>query len=306
MSRIHEALKKAEEERSLGGWADETKLDDCAVAESVHSDEVARQSPEILSLLRPVEAFSTSKCLRFDELRQRCRKPGWKFDADTIVFGNKLSSARCAEQFRTLRSRLYSLRGAPPLHTLLVTSTLPAEGKTFVAANLAQAIVRQPGRRALLIDADLRASRLHLPLGAPAAPGLADYLREEADEFSIMQSDTQGNLFLIPAGKPVSNPAELLANTRLKGLLDRLTPLFDWIILDAPPVLPVADASVLAELCDGVIFVVRAGSTAFDLAQTACQEFRGKNLLGVVLNRAEEEASYGAYSYYAGNGFDKR
>jgi protein-tyrosine kinase len=306
MSRIHEALKKAEEERSPTAWAEETKPGDCAVAESAHSDGVAQRSPEILSLPTPVEPFPTSKCLRLDELRQRCRKPGWKFDADTIVFGNKLSSARCAEQFRTLRSRLYSVRGTPPIRTLLVTSTLPGEGKTFVAANLGQAIVRQPERRALLIDADLRASRLHCPLGAPSSPGLSDYLRGEADEFSIMQSDAQGNLFLIPAGKPASNPAELLANMQLKSLLDRLAPLFDWIILDAPPVLPVADASVLAGLCDGVIFVVRAGSTAFDLAQTACQELREKNLLGVVLNRAEEEATYGAYSYYAGSGSDRR
>jgi capsular exopolysaccharide synthesis family protein len=142
-------------------------------------------------------------------------------------------------------------------------------------------------------------------MGAPSAPGLADYLCGEADEFSIMQNDAQDNFFLIPVGKSVPNPAELLANARLKNLLDRLAPLFDWIIVDTPPVLPVSDASVLAGMCDGVILVVSAGSTAFDLAQAACQEFQDKNLLGVVLNRAEEEATYGAYSYYGGNGRDK-
>ncbi len=142
-------------------------------------------------------------------------------------------------------------------------------------------------------------------MGAPSAPGLTDYLRGEADEFSIIQADPQDNLFLIPAGRPVSNPAELLAGMQLKNLLDELAPVFDWIILDAPPVLPVSDASVLAGLCDGVILVVRAASTAFDLAQTACHEFREKNLIGVVLNRVEEEMTYGAYSYYAGNGKDK-
>jgi capsular exopolysaccharide synthesis family protein len=198
------------------------------------------------------------------------------------------------------------LREKKPIRTLLITSASKGEGKSFVALNLAQAIARQHERRALLIDADLRAPRLHVRMGAPSAPGLTDYLSGEADEFSIIQADAKEDLFFIPAGRPVSNPAELLANNRLKSLLGRLASVFEWIIVDAPPVLPVSDAGVLAGMCDGVIFVVRAGATAFDLTQAACQEFRENNLLGAVLNGADEEAMYGAYSYYAGNGFDKR
>lgn len=243
--------------------------------------------------------------LRLEELRQRCAKPGWKPDPENRIFSEQ-SLSPCAEQFRTLRSRLYKLRQERRLRTLLVTSTVPNEGKTFVTLNLAQAIARQHERSALLIDADLRCSRLHVPMGAPSSPGLADLLQGEADEFSIIQADVKNNLFFIPAGKPVSNPAELLSNIRLRGLLDRLAPVFDWIIIDAPPVLPVSDAGILAGLCDGVLFVVQAGSTAFDLAQIACQDFREKNLLGVVLNRVEEGAAYGPYAYYAGNGRDKR
>ncbi len=306
MSRIHEALKKAQEERGSAGSAERPQAPDPVVPEAVQSCGAARPGPKIIAPRRPEGTPPTRDFLRLDKLRQLCAKPAWKLDPNTIVFCNKQSSSPCAEQFRTLRSRLYRLRGAQPIRTLLVTSALPGEGKTFIAMNLAQAIARQNERRALLIDADLRASRLHIPLGAPSAPGLSDYLRGEADEFSITQADSRDNLFFIPAGRPVSNPAELLANVQLKSLLDRLAPLFDWIILDAPPVLPVADAGVLAGLCDGVIFVVRAASTPFDLAQTASQEFQEKNLLGVVLNRVEEEASYGAYSYYAGNGRDKR
>jgi protein-tyrosine kinase len=253
-------------------------------------------------------ASRTSGHLRLDELRQRCAKPVWDLDPESIVFCSEQSFSLCAEQFRTLRSRLYRMRQERPIRTLLVTSAVPNEGKTFVTLNLGEAIGRQHERRALIIDADLRASRLHVPLGAPSSPGLADFLRGEADEYSIIQTDAQNNLFFIPAGRPVSNPAELLSNMQLKGLLDRLGPLFDWVILDAPPVLPVSDAGVLAGLCDGVLFVIRAGSTAFDLAQLACQEFRGMKLVGVVLNRVEESvaAAYGAYSYYGGNGTGKR
>jgi len=297
MSRIHEALKKAEEQRPPA-WkpADPTPLgfgdDGIAVAAGV------MQSP------RRGEVPTAGRCLRLEELRQRCIKPGWKLSPDYDVFSTKQSSALCAEQFRTLRSRLYRLREKSPIRTLLVTSTLPGEGKTFVALNLALAIARQHERRALLIDADLRASRLHVRLGAPSAPGLSDYLGGRADEFSILQADPKVELFLVPAGRPVGNPSELLANGKLKGFLNGINSVFDWVIVDAPPVLAVADAGIIAQFCDGVIVVVRAGETAHDLVKTTLQEFRGNNLLGVVLNGANEGADYGGHSYYAGFGMD--
>jgi protein-tyrosine kinase len=292
-------------ERAPTGLAAEAKAADSLAPQAAMRNEAERQADKIVSAHGPCGAPPTSGYPRLEELRQRCTKPVWKLDPENTIFSEQ-SFSPCAEQFRTLRSRLYRLRQERPLRTLLVTSTAPNEGKTFVTLNLAQAIARQHERSALLIDADLRCSRLHVPMGAPSSPGLADFLQGEADEFSIIQADVRKNLFFIPAGRPVSNPAELLSNMQLRGLLDRLGPAFDWIIVDAPPVLPVSDAGVLAGLCDGVLFVVQAGSTPFDLAQMACQDFRGKNLLGVVLNRAEERAAYGAYSYYSGNGSDKR
>ncbi len=306
MSRIHEALKKAEAERVPTGFAEESKPVGSADGGATKSAGAARQATGIVSVSARGNVPANGHYLRLDELRQRCATSVWKLDPEKNVFCNEHSFPVCVEQFHTLRSRLYRLREKQPMRTVLVTSALPNEGKTFISLNLAQAIARQHGRQALLIDADLRASTLHVPLGTRSWPGLADYLRGEADEFSIIQTNTQNNLFFIPAGRSVSNPAELLSSIQLKRLLDRLAPVFDWIILDAPPVLPVSDANVLAGLCDGVLFVVLAGSTPFDLAQTACQEFRGKNLVGVVLNRVEETLTYGAYSYYAGNGLDKR
>ena len=308
MSRIHEALKRAEQERAQSRFANEAKPLDSLVPEAAHRDRAAwpAPAPGMRSPLGPGSASPTSYHLRLDDLRQRCSKPGWKLSPDYVVFGGGQSFALCAEQFRTLRSRLYRLRDKGPIRTLLVTSTLPGEGKSFVALNLALAITRQHERRALLIDADLRASRLRVRMGAPDAPGLTEYLTGKVDEFSIIQADPKDDLFFIPAGRSVLNPAELLASNPLKVLLDRVAPVFDWIIVDAPPIFPVSDASVLAGLCDGVIVVVRANSTAHDLVETTLQEFRERNLLGVVLNGAEEEGTYGAYSYYAGNGMDKR
>ena len=229
-------------------------------------------------------SLGSSEYLRFDDLRARCAHPVWHLDPSVNVFVNPDSSAGGSEQFRTLRSRLYQMRSNQPLRTLLVTSSIPTEGKTFVTNNLAQAIIRQPDRRALIIDADLRRSRLHVPLGAPSSPGLTDYLRGTADMISIIQQGEEGNLCFIPGGDEVTNPSELIANGRMKMLLDRLAPIFDWIILDSPPCLLVADASMLADLCDGVLLVTRAGVTPAGTAQRACQELRGRNVVGVVLN----------------------
>jgi len=107
------------------------------------------------------------------------------------------------------------------------------------------------------------------------------------------------NLFFIPAGRNVSTPAELVANGRLKILLQRVEPLFDWIIMDSPPAVPISDASLLANFCDGVLMVVRSNATPFDVAKKARQEFQGKTLIGVVLNGVNVDSSYSRYYYSA-------
>src|SRR5271157_4166946 len=186
-----------------------------------------------------------------------------------------------------------------PLKRLLVTSALPKEGKSFVAPNLAQVLVRQHGRRALLIDADLRNPGMHRHFGASQAPGLAEYLLGECDEFAALQRGAMENLFFMPAGRTVPSAPELLANGRLKLFLQRVEPLFDWIILDSSPVVPVSDATLVASACDGVLMVVRSNVTPSDLARRAREEFPDKLLLGVVLNGAPS-GSLAQSKYYYG------
>jgi protein-tyrosine kinase len=304
MSRIHEALKKAEQERAAALTADPAaQVTSAPVQLSMPSrvPDGGSVSTAILGSVAPIEEM-TGDFLRFEDLQARCSHPVWKPDPNVNIFFNSDLSARGAEQFRTLRSRLYQLRNTMSIRTLLVTSSIPGEGKTFVSNNLAQAFVRQPDRRVLLIDADLRCSRLHVPLGAPPSPGLTDYLRGEADEMAVIQHGHEGNLCFIPGGSDVTNPSELLLNGRLKKLLSRVTPMFDWVILDSPPCLPVADSMHLADLCDGILMVVRAGFTPSETAQKACQEMQGKSVLGVVLNAVEESHLYGEH-YYQGYGY---
>jgi capsular exopolysaccharide synthesis family protein len=243
--------------------------------------------------------------LRFEDLRMHCSHPSWHPDPNVNVFHNPEMTWQGAEQFRKLRARLYQLRtdNTKPFRTLLVTSAISSEGKTFVVSNLAQSIVQQPGHTALMIDADMRRSRLHLPFDAPTTPGLTDYLGGRADEMAVIQQGQESNLFLIAGGSDVQNPSELLSNGRLKALLGRTAPLFDWVIIDSPPYLPVADSGVLADLCDGVLLVVQAGVTTVAAAQKTCHELRKRNIVGVVLNGVDGSHVYGESDRY-GHGDD--
>jgi protein-tyrosine kinase len=296
MSRIHEALKKAAEERS-SRLSSETSPDLADVSTYVGRTTVPIPAEGRASPLPADLPSKGNPPLCFDEVVKRCGHSKWQLDPKIDAFHRANGDRTGAESFRTLRSRLYQIAGARRLKSVLVTSSLPEEGKTFVAANLAQSIAQQDHRRVLLIDADLRMSRLHQALGAPVTPGLTEYLRGEADEIAVIHRGLEGNLCFIPGGSPVANPSELLLGARMKRLLDQVTPVFDWLVLDSPPALPVHDASLLADLCDGVLFVVRAGETDFETAEKASSEFRDKNLLGVVLNRVEKSESYDGYYY---------
>jgi capsular exopolysaccharide synthesis family protein len=295
MSRIHEALKKAAQERTERGVGNSTEdLVELIGVESAPAPPSLKQTREQNSSLRPEVSAPLGE---FDRLVAKCRKVEWHTEARYSVFADEKLNRAGAEKFRTLRSRLYQIAAARPLKRILLTSTLPEEGKTFVAMNLAQSIIRQTDRKVLLIDADLRASRLHIALGAPSGPGLSDYLRGDLDETGVIQVGQEGNLCFIPGGSQISNPSELLHSERMTALLGKLAPAFDWIIVDSPPAIAVHDASILADMCDGILFVVRSGSTDFEIAQKAAAEFQEKNLLGVVLNRVDKSETYGDYYY---------
>ena len=301
MSRIHEALKKAEQERAAnpGGATQSSYTASVPVAEPPAFQEAPPAPPASVSAGPHMPSMpSMTSPFSLDSMLARTAQVEWKPDMGVMLFMNGDDNARGTEEYRTLRSRLYHLREKMTLKSLLVTSALPKEGKSFTASNLAAVMVRQHGRRVLLIDADLRGPRLHMMLGTTNDPGLSDYLQGKNDEFSIMQRGPMENLFFIPSGTGIEDPAELVGNGRLKMLLQRLEPLFDWIIVDSPPAVPVSDASVLAKACDGVLMVVRSNSTPSDVARKAREEFPEQSLVGVVLNGTSDDAAPYARYYY--------
>jgi protein-tyrosine kinase len=298
MSRIHEALKKAEQEHA-GQQASEvvTMPVETGINTDVRGNGATTLGTTVQARTDVIYPAISIEKMRFEDLRKHCLHPEWHPVPNLNLFLNSNTGTEAAEQFRTLRSRLYRLNGNKALNTLLVTSCIAGEGKTFVTNNLAQAIVCQAGRRALIIDGDLRSPRLHVPLGAPSTPGLSDYLRGEVNELEIIQQGHNGNLCLIASGNEASNPSELLSNGKMKVLLDRVAPIFDWVILDSPPYLAVSDASVMADMCDGVLLVLRAGFTPSEVAQKVRQELQGKNVVGVAFNAVEQTKAYEKYSY---------
>ena len=295
MSRIHDALKRAEQERatSTGTHAEP------AFEPSQTGDEGRESMPSLHSSSTvAMPTMTMNSAFNYESLVARCPQQEWNPDPRTMLFFQADDSRTGAEEFRTLRSRLYQIREKMPLKRLLVTSALPKEGKSFVAANLAQVMVRQHGRRALVIDADLRNPGMHRHLGAAQSPGLSDYLLGECDEFAALQRGPMENLFFLPAGKSVSSAPELLANGRLKLFLQRVEPLFDWIIMDTSPVIPVSDGTLVAGSCDGILMVVRSNVTPSALARRAREEFPDKLLLGVVLNGAPTDKLQHSKYYY--------
>jgi capsular exopolysaccharide synthesis family protein len=294
MSRIHDALKRAEQERATSmGTHVEPAFDQPQIHNDGPRENIASIQPSGTTAMP-----NPAPGMNYESLLTRCPQTEWNPDPRTMLFFQADDSRVGAEEFRTLRSRLYQIREKMPLKRLMLTSALPKEGKSFVAANLAQVMVRQQGRRVLVIDADLRNPGMHRLLGAPQSPGLAEYLLGECDEFAALQRGPMENLFFMPAGRAVASAPELLANGRLKLFLQRVEPLFDWIILDSSPVIPVSDATLVAGSCDGILMVVRSSMTPSDLARRARAEFPDKLLIGVVLNGAPSEKLAQSKYYY--------
>jgi receptor protein-tyrosine kinase len=203
-----------------------------------------------------------------------------------------------AEEFRTLRTRLNHLQTVQPLHTIVVTSPSPAEGKTFTAVNLALAESHLAESSVLLGDFDLRRPMVHNLFQVERAPGLSDYLTGRCTFPQALRKIEGMNLYILPAGTPVKNPLELLNTRQAKALFDELPRCFNWSIFDTPPLLFSADANLLATLADGAVLVVKIGSTTFDNVTRAIQSLCENNVLGIVANGARASELYSKYTYY--------
>jgi len=241
-------------------------------------------------------AAETTLPLTLEAVVNACPARSWVPDSNIVLSFRSDVRVKGTEEFRALRSRLYQIREKGQLKSLLVASAVSGEGRSFAAANLARVLALQPGCQVLLIDGDLRAPKLHTIFGTSAIPGLTEYLSSELSELEVIQRGPAENFFLIPAGRAYSGQTELIANARFKTLLDRVSPAFDWIVIDSSAAIPVSDASLIAAWCDAVLMVVRSNSTPFDVVRKACRRFREESLVGVLLNGSgNEDAGHTKY-----------
>jgi capsular exopolysaccharide synthesis family protein len=285
MSRIYDALQRANLERKSAPVTDAAEI-----AEPVHASGVADQ-PAVKAAVN---------------LEKVALYPWNPSIASLPTLGDR---GEGIEQFRGLRSQFYEFRDQGPLKTILISSGMPSEGKTFVAANLAMSLARNQNSKVLIIDADLRRPGLNRILGVPNNIGLTDYLAGTAEAQDILQRNQNTrivesgfvrnipNLMYIPAGKGGDNSSELVANHRIEELIATLSPHFDWILIDSPPVLAFADAIDLSRAADAVLLVVRSASTPYDVAQRAQAAFSNSRILGFVLNAVKNAPRNSSYYY---------
>ncbi|MGB9605755.1 MAG: tyrosine-protein kinase family protein, partial [Bryobacteraceae bacterium] len=168
----------------------------------------------------------------------------------------------------------------------------------FVAANLAIAQAQLSNQWALLADFDLRRPVIHTLFQIQRAPGITDYLLGNAPLEAVIKRVMSMNLCVMPAGSAVKNPLELLNLRQVRVLLRELPKLFNWMILDSPPLLFSADANLLGTIADGTLLVVRMGQTTIDMVARAMQSLCENNVLGVVVNGARAGELYSKYTYY--------
>jgi capsular exopolysaccharide synthesis family protein len=217
-----------------------------------------------------------------------------------LVLGTGIDPV-AVEQYRRLAATLHDLQADKGVKTVLITSAVPHEGKTLSVVNLALTLSDAYRRRVLLIDADLRRPALHDVLGLPNRRGLHEALLAQNGALPLVQVSPL--LAVLPAGQPDPNPIAGLASERMRALLAEGARAFDWVLLDAPPVMLLPDAGLLSKLIDGVVFVIGAGTTPFPMVERAIAELGRDCIIGTVLNRVEEQTipATGYYhQYYRG------
>ncbi len=205
------------------------------------------------------------------------------------------------EAYRSLRTSILLSHSGKPPQTILVTSALPGEGKSTTVANTA-IVLAQTGARTLILDLDMRKPTMARLFGVSSRDGMSTFLTGHSDLSSLVQETGFSNLFIVPAGPPPPNPAELVGSERMRAGLEMLTEYFDHIIVDSPPCLEITDALVLSTEVDGLLLVVRAGKTPKELVRKASDRLLriGGTILGVLVNAVDvRKSAYGYYhSYY--------
>jgi capsular exopolysaccharide synthesis family protein len=294
MSYIYEALQRAETERAGGSpakGADSITDLLLGVEQEIERKRSLSEMPAAISSpakpARASDSFIPSKTLL----------PAPAADSRLICLTDQ--GALAAEKFRVLGLKLRHVRERHKLKRIVITSSIPEEGKSLIAANLALNQSRSKILSAVLIDGDLRRPQLGSRFGFPRnLPGLSEVLREERQLSEVVYKLEGTGLWFIPAGLTPENPIEIMQSGRLQQLLEQLETFFDWIVIDTPPVLPLADTPLWMKLADGVLLVTREGVCEKKQLERTVEVIEPSTMLGVIVNSCDSNEQKYYYSRY--------
>jgi capsular exopolysaccharide synthesis family protein len=274
MSHVFDALKQAEVERN-GKSLEVADLGDFAT-QLLREDKSDRTWMDDV----PVAAIDTREENRLV----------------TLTDGDSLG----AQKFRLLRARLRHLREKSPLKRIVVTSAVPDDGKTMVSSNLAVSLSQHNRLRVLLLEGDLRRPSASAQFGLRGLRGLNEWSQSEEPISDYIYRLGESQLFLLPAGAPAEDPLKILNSRRFADTLERLSAYFDWIVIDTPPLFPLADVHSWVNYSDGLLLVVRQGHTPRKLLQKGLKNLDGVNLIGIVMNDTPAAENSYYQKYYSG------
>jgi capsular exopolysaccharide synthesis family protein len=293
MSNIFDALQRAELENSGSEGptlALASELLQAAEQKLRDSDAVPKQPANR-------DAFDTDPAAPLEDLEHCPVLPVSLRDDSRLVSVVKEGSLG-AEKFRFLAVRLRQLRHSRPLKKILITSSIPQEGKSTVAANLACTLARRKPQKTLLLEGDLRRPNIAAQFGLSKLPGLCEWLSGETQAINIYRLESLG-VWILPAGSTPQNPLELMQSGKLSPLMEQLEAWFDWILIDSPPVLPLADTSLWSRLADGILLVTRPEVTQKKQLQRGLAALDLKKVLGAVVNDSTDVTHSDYYQQYS-------
>lgn len=225
-------------------------------------------------------------------------------DPDLITLSQSHDHNFASEQFKLLKTHLLFSNEGPPPRLIMITSALPGEGKSFVAANLAVSIAQNVNEHVLLIDCDLRRPRIHKIFGMGDTPGLSEYLKNGHDISEFLVKTLQEKLTLLPAGGVPANPLELIASQKMTDLLGEIKHRYNdrYVVIDSPPPHLTAESNALARIVDTVLLVIRQGSADRSIISELIGNLGKEKIGGVVFNRFDMTnigaMGYGKYGKY--------
>src|ERR1700693_4530131 len=299
MSNIFDALQRAELENSGSEGPTLALASELLQA----AEQKLRDSAPIVEKPANRDAFDTDPAAPLEDLEHCPVLPVSLRDDSRLVSVVKEGSLG-AEKFRFLAVRLRQLRHSRPLKKILITSSIPQEGKSTVAANLACTLARRKNQKTLLLEGDLRRPNIVNQFGIGKLPGLCEWLSGKTDSVNICKLEGL-ELWVLPAGAAPENPLELMQSGKISLFMEQLEAWFDWIVIDSPPVLPLADTSIWSRLSDGILLVTRKGITEKQQLQRGLEAIEKSKILGALVNSSTTAAHSDYYQRYTSSAADQ-